>query len=230
MKKLDRRTFLGSAAATGSLATLAGSIGFPSPAITQGKPSKITIVSHRVHRATSVEGAGGDITSEWRARNGVELEWVTLDLNGIHDRAFREASLGSTEVGLSFVLNARAVPDAIRLFTPLDDFQAAEPIEDIGDISKGMIDTFSLGGTMYGIPFRQAVNAFHYNTALMDEVGMSAPPSSIEDFHEAARKLTFTSTRGDKVNGWGFQADNYSDHVRLARALGGDFIDENFVS
>ena len=229
MKKLNRRRFLGTAAATGSLAAFAGSSNFPTPAIAQGKPSKITVVSHRVHRATSVEGDGGDITAEWRARNGVELEWVTLDLNAIHDRAFREASLDSTEVGLAFVLNARAVPEAIELFAPLDELEAAAPIEDIVDISQGMIDTFRLNGAMHGIPFRQAVNGFHYNSALMEEVGMSAPPASIEEFYDAAKKLTFTSARGDKVNGWGFQADNYSDHVRLARALGGDFIDENYV-
>lgn len=229
MTRIDRRTLLRGAAAAGAVATLGAPFSFPAPAIGQGKPEKITIVSHRVHRASATEGEGGDITADWRARNGVELEWVTLDLNAIHDRSFREASLNSTEMGLAFVLNARAVPEAIELFAPLEELAAAAPIEDIGDISEGMIDTFRLGGKMHGIPFRQAVNGFHYNTALMEEVGMAAPPASIEEFYDAAKKLTFTSAAGDRVNGWGFQADNYSDHVRLARALGGDFIDENYV-
>ena len=228
MPKINRRMFLGGAAA-GAATAAAGSFAFPKPAIAQGKPEKITIISHRVHKVTATEGEGGDITQEWRERNGVELEWVTLDLNGIHDRAFREASLGNTEVGLCFVLNARAVPEAISLFSPVDDLHAAQPIEDIDDISQGMLDTYRQGGSLHGIPFRQAVNAFHYNTALMEEAGLSGPPTVIEEFRDAAAKLTFQRSNGMNVHGWGFQADNYSDHVRLARAFGGDLVDEQYI-
>lgn len=226
MTHFDRRQFLGGTLTAGAVAATSR-FGFPRPAIAQGKPEKITIISHRVHKSTSTEGKGGDLTKEWRERNGVDLEWVTLDLNAIHDRAFREASLRNTEVGLAFVLNARAVPDVITLFEPLDDMHAAEPIEDIDDISQGMLDTFRHNENLYGIPFRQAVNAFHYNTALMEEAGLSGPPKVIEEFRDAAAKLTFTRSDGLRVHGWGFQADNYSDHVRLA-GVGGDSINERY--
>ncbi len=222
MSAIDRRSFVGGSAAALTAASLSA------PALAQSAPSKITIVSHRVHKGTSTEGEGGDITAEWRARHGVELEWVTLDLNAIHDRSFREASLSSTEVGLAFLLNARAVPEAIELFAPLDELHAAEPIEDIDDISQGMLDAFRLNGTMHGVPYRQAVNAFHFNTALIEEAGLSGPPQVIEEFYDAAAALTYTRPDGMRVHGWGFQADNYSDHVRLARAFGGDFITEQY--
>lgn len=228
MAKLDRRQVLGGTLSAGAVVVGSGVLGFPRPAIAQGKPEKITIVSHRVHRGTSTDGKGGDITKAWREKHGVELEWVTLDLNGIHDRAFREASLGNTEVGICFVLNARAVPEVIGLFEPLDDLNGANPVEDIGDISQGMLDAYRLEGKLHGIPFRQAVNAFHYNTALMEEAGLSGPPKVIEEFRDAAAKLTFTRSDGMKVHGWGFQADNYSDHVRLARAFGGDLVNEQY--
>jgi multiple sugar transport system substrate-binding protein len=223
MTHLDRRTFL-----TGAMAAGTTGVAFPAPAVAQGKPSKLTIVCHRVHRTSATEGPGGDITAEWRAKNGVELEWVTLDLTAIHDRIFREAGLKSTEMGLSFVLNARAVPDIMGLFEPFDALQAATPVEDIADISQGMLDTYRSGGRLYGIPYRQAVNAFHYNELFFKERGLAGPPVVIDDFLEATRKLTYSRSDGLRVHGWGFQADNYSDTVRLARAYGGDLITEDF--
>src|SRR5260221_7110458 len=143
----------------------------PGAARAQDKPAKVTVVAHRVHQLTATEGPGGDVTAAWRARTGVALEWVTLDLNAIHDRLFREASLSRSQVDLGFMLNTRAVPEAMRLFEPLDPFLAQAPIEDFSDMQQRFVETFRDGAAHVGIPYRHAVNCLHYNEVILAERG-----------------------------------------------------------
>jgi len=226
MTKISRRNWLHGAAG-GALGLAAGPLAGVLPARAQGAV-KMTIVSHRVHQQTATEGPAGDVIKGWRDANNAALEWVTLDLNAIHDRVFREAGLGSSEVGVSFVLNTRAVPDIAPLFESLEPYLAKAPIEDFGDLAQGMVRAFTFKGARQGIPYRHAVNAFHYNDAFLKERGLERPPQVIDELLEAARKLTYTRTDGTKVHGFGFQADNYSDVVKLARASGGDFITDDY--
>lgn len=219
MSQISRRTLLGSAAA-GALA-----LGMPKLAFADGK---MTIIAHRVHQLTATEGKGGDVTAAWRKKHHTQLEWVTLDLNAIHDRLFREAELSQTTVGLGFVLNTRAVPSALKLFQPLDDFMAKEPIEDFGDIAQGYVTAFMSGGKHYGIPYRQAANALHWNSEFFKQRGVDGPPKVVDDFLDISRKLTFTRADGQKVYAFAFEGNNYSTLVMLARAFGGDFITEDF--
>ena len=222
MAGLGRRQFVATSLVGTSLAALgAGS------ARAQAR-TKLTIISHRVHQQTATEGPAGDVIKPWTDRANTSLEWVTLDLNAIHDRVFREAGLSSSDVAVSFVLNTRAVPEVMGLFESLEPYMAKAPIEDFGDLSPGMVKAFSSRGTRLGVPFRHAVNAFHYNDALLKERGLDRPPQVVEELLDYARKLTYTRADGTRVHGWGFQADNYSDIVKLARASGGDFITDDY--
>ena len=78
----------------------------PSTAWLQTRPEKLTILCHRVHRAVLTGEKGGDATAAWSKRNGIAIEWVTLDTGPLHERLFREASLGSTGIDIAFLLNA----------------------------------------------------------------------------------------------------------------------------
>ena len=191
-------------------------------------PARMTVVSHQVHKLVLTEGAGGDVTAPWGEEHNTELEWITLDLNAIHDRLFREASLGDSEVSFGFLVNARSTPDALRLFEPLDSFMASDPIEDLEDIAPGMRQVVVLDGQTYGIPFRQATSGLHYNEALFEERGLSGPPESIEEFAEYARQLTFTRDDGTNVYGFAYEAQNYANVVNIARAWGGTFITPDY--
>ena len=215
-------------------AVLAGSVAFTLPKLARAeeKPAKLTIIAHRVHQLAATEGPAGDVTAAWRARTGVELEWVTLDLNAIHDRLFREASLSRTQVDLGFMLNTRAVPEVMRLFEPLDPFMAKAPIENFEDIQQRFVDTFrdrqTPQGGHVGIPFRHAVNALHYNAKIFEERGVAGPPVLIDDLLPIARKLSHTRADGTKVVAFAFEADNYPTMVQAARAYGGDFITDDY--
>ena len=210
--------------ATG-LAT-AGALAVPTYAA--DKPGKLTILAHRVHQLVCTEGPAGDATKAWREQNGIALEWVTLDLNAIRDRLMREASLSHTDINVGFLLNTAAVPEALALFEPLDSYMHAQRIEDPADISPGFMTGFAHKGEQYGIPFRQAVNALHWNAALFGERGIEAPPNTIDKFLDAARKLTFTRNDGTRVYAFAAEGDNYTTMVMIARAYGGDLITEDY--
>lgn len=192
------------------------------------KPAKLTILAHRVHQLVCTEGPGGDATKAWREQNGIALEWVTLDLNAIRDRLMREASLSHTDIAVGFLLNTSAVPEALALFEPLDPFMQAKPIDDPPDISAGFMKAFAHKGAQYGIPFRQAVNALHWNAALFNERGVEAPPTTIDNFLDTARKLSFTNKDGARVYAVAAEGDNYTFMVTIARAYGGDLITEDY--
>ena len=207
----------------------AASAGTPAAAArAEDKPAKLTVMGHRVHQLTATEGRGGDATAAWREQNGVHLDWVTLDIGPLHDRLFREASLSRTEVNIGFVLNARAVPEVLRLFEPLDAFMARSPIEDFPDIQPRFVNGFAHDGVHYGIPYRHAVDGLHMNQAILRDRGVDGPPTTVEEFLPVARKLSFTRPDGVRVAAFAFEADNYNTMVKFARAFGGDFITEDY--
>ncbi len=211
-------------------AVLAGSVAasLPLKAKAQGRPGKLVIIAHRVHQLTATEGPAGDVTAAWRKENGVDIEWVTFDLNAIHDRLFREASLSHTDVNIGFILNTRAVPSALRLFEPLDPYMAKSPIPDFKDMSQNFVDAFKVDGAHVGIPYRQAATGLHYNAQIFEERGVAGPPVVVDDLLPICRKLTHTAANGTPVAALAFEADNYTMQVELARAYGGDLITEDY--
>lgn len=91
---------------------------------------KLVVMGHRVHQDVATKGQGGDITAVWRAANNAEIEWITLGIDPLRERLFRELSLGETAVNVGFILNAQATPKIAKLFTPLNDYLAKAPITD----------------------------------------------------------------------------------------------------
>lgn len=208
-----RRAVLGGLAASG-LVTGARAAG-----------TTVTLLAHPVIRHVATAPQGGDITAAWHARTGNTLDWVTLDTNPLHERLFREASLGHTSIDMATLLNARAVPRITSLFEPLDDYMKAAPIEDMPDIFPGLVKAMTFGGKVYGIPFRHSTSGLHYSAAIFAERGIAGPPKTIEELIAFARKATFTRADGTQVYGLVMSGTNYPNIIDLARAWDGDFID-----
>jgi multiple sugar transport system substrate-binding protein len=177
-----------------------------------------------VHQAAATTGPGGDATEAWRKQSGTSISWVTLgDVNAIHERLLREASLSATSLDVAYLLNGRAVPRNLRLFEPLDALQKDAPIEDFSDIAPGLVAPLTLDGALHGIPVRHATNIVVYNEALLEERGV-ALPKTFEDLIEAARKLTFKRPDGTQVYGLAFTPVFASNFLTIARCLGGDYM------
>jgi len=193
----------------------------------QSKPAKLTILSHRVHMSVISQGKAGDLTAEWSKKNGIGIEWVTLDTGPLHERMFREASLGSTSIDLAFIVNTRATPVVANLFEPLDTWMQSNPLEDSADLFPGLVNSMRFGGKHYAVPHRHATTGFHYNEAIFKERGVPIP-KTFEDVIEAAKKLTFTRPDGSQVFGFLINGEGYANMVDIARAYDGDFITGDF--
>lgn len=70
-----------------------------------------------------------------------------------------------------------AVPDVVSPET-LDDFQ------------DSFAENASIDGTMYGLPLIASARTMFYNVDLLDEAGISGPPSTWDELFEAAQAVT----------------------------------------
>ncbi len=214
IKDIGRRTALGAVGAT-----------LAAPRLARAQTTTINAFGHRVHQIVTSGAAGGDVTADWRKTNKAEITWITLgDVAPIHERLLRELTLGETTLDLVHILNGRAIPRTLALFEPLDPFQQAEPIEDLQDISPGLVAPMKLEGGLRAIPMRHTTNALVYNEALFEERGIAGPPKTFEELVEIARKLTFKRADGSQVNGLVFHTGSLALFVALARAFNGDYM------
>lgn len=216
--ELTRRGFLGTA--LGGAAALAAG-----PAWSAGKT--LNVLSHKVHQ-TVLGADDGDLMKDWKSANDSEIAFTTFDSNPLQDRLFREASLTETEYGVGYMIDNRPTSEIASLFEPLDHYVASDPIEDFDDIAHGLVQGMTVGGNLIGIPVRHATQGLFYNEELLDEAGIAAPPTTLEELVEQANKLTFTSKSGTPVTGMILASDLALFPVMFARAFGGDFINKDF--
>ncbi|MBM3479149.1 MAG: hypothetical protein FJX69_08015, partial [Alphaproteobacteria bacterium] len=113
------------AAALGAI----GASAVRAPAIAQGRPTKLTIMSHAVHRAVATGAKGGDSTAAWRQRTGLDVEWITFSVEGVHERVYREASLADGNVDIAFLLERYGGPHIATMFEDLGEWQKRDPIK-----------------------------------------------------------------------------------------------------
>jgi len=212
--KLTRRAFV--AGSAGVAATLA--IG---PARAASKT--LNVLSHKVHQ-TVLGNGDGDLMAGWRKANDAEIAFSTFDSNPLQDRLFREASLKETEYGVGYLIDNRPTSQIAALFESLGPYQDKEAIEDFADIAPGLVQGMTVDGKLIGIPVRHATQGLFYNEALLEEAGISAPPTTLEELVEPAKKTTFTSKAGTPVTGLVLASDLAVFPVMFARAYGGDFI------
>ena len=212
--KLTRRDFV--AGSAGVAATLA--IG---PARAASKT--LNVLSHKVHQ--TVLGSGdGDLMAAWRKANNAEIAFTTFDSNPLQDRLFCEASLKETEYGVGYLIDNRPTSQIAALFEPLGPYQDKDAIEDFADIAPGLVQGMTVDGKLIGIPVRHATQGLFYNEALLEEGGISAPPTTLEELIEQAKKTSFTSKAGTPVTGMVLASDLAVFPVMFARAYGGDFV------
>lgn len=195
---------------------------FGESARAQGK--QVNVFAHRVMQNVSNGTKGGDVTQGFSKATGAGVNWVTFETGPLHDRLFREASLSESTVDVAFLLNTYATPRVANLFEPLDALMAKDPVEAPADIFPGLVKGFTLGEKLYAVPFRHASTGLHYNEELFAERGVKAPPQTMEEFIEVAKKCTYTRADGSPVVGMILPGVAYPEVIALARAWDADFI------
>jgi multiple sugar transport system substrate-binding protein len=222
MTNLDRRTFLGSAAALPALGML------PRAAQSQSTGGPLNVFAHRVMQTVSTGSQGGDITKPWSEKSGVAVQWTTFDTGPLQERLFREASLNESTVDVGFLLNTQAAPRVSQLFEPLDDFMKKDPIEAPDDVFPGLMQGMKVGGKLIAVPFRHASSGLHYNEQLLSEKGFSKPPETIEEMVAIAKACSGPRDGGPPVVGLVTPGVTYPNVIDIARAWDGDFITPDF--
>ena len=167
--------------------------------------STLTVLSHKVHesvaRGQTAGTTGGDIAGEWAQANSVELNWVTGNIDPIHDRLGRELSLGESSVDLAFIINKFHTPRIAALLEPLDSHIEAEPIEILDSIPEAMKKALTHEGQLTAIPMRHATTGLHWNRTLFAEQGLDRAPETLDELLEFARKMSYTRSDGTYVQG-----------------------------
>ena len=188
----------------------------------------LNILSHAVHkRVAHGEGdasQGGDIAGEWAARNNVTLNWITLNVDPIHERLMRELALNETSIDLAFVVNSRFTPLLLEGLEPLGALAGGAAVEDIEGIAEGLRRPVTINDDIVGIPYRHTTNALIYNEAILAERGYTSPPQSIDELIEMAKGLTFTRDDGTRVYGLTFLGTASATPLNFVGGFGATYI------
>jgi multiple sugar transport system substrate-binding protein len=192
----------------------------------------LTIISHKVHENVArglVPGTtGGDIAGEWAKRKGVKLNWITANIEPMHDRLFRELSLRETSIDLAFVINKFSTPKISGLLEPLDPWMKKAPIEAFDGIPANLLVAVRYNDALTAIPFRHATTGLHYNEAIFKERGLSGPPKTADEVVAYARKAAHTRADGTKVAGLIMNSgDEHLAVLTLLNMWGAELIDKN---
>jgi multiple sugar transport system substrate-binding protein len=216
-----------------AISLVAASLALSLSAVAPAPAEQINVLSHRVHQLVSVGGtpgtSGGDVTADWRAKNG-DINWITGDVDAIHDRLRRELQLQTGTISVGVMLSRFAYPEVYAGLEPLDAYQAADPIDDFKGISEGMLQGMTYQGHIYGIPFRQATSALLYNEALLKEAGFDGPPKTFDEMLSMAKALHHVDKNGSEVFGI---ADNVGQDpvhtLNFIMAFGKQLIEPDFT-
>lgn len=190
----------------------------------QAQGKQVNVFAHRVLQNVSNGTKGGDVTQSFAKVTGASVNWVTFETGPLHDRLFREASLGESTVDVAFILNTYATPRVASLFQPLDSYMEKDPIEDVGDFFPGLVKGVTFNGKLHAMPFRHASTGLHYNEEIFAERGITKPPETMEEFIEVAKKCTYTRADGTPVVGFILPGVAYPEVIAVARAWDADFI------
>ncbi|MGH1466224.1 MAG: ABC transporter substrate-binding protein [Cognatishimia sp.] len=169
------------------------------------------------------------LTSDFTAKTGHDVEWVTLEENILRQRVTQDiATKGGQFDIMTIGMYETPIWGAQNWLVPLNDLSAGY---DIDDLLPAMRNGLSHDGTMYAAPFYGESSMVFYRTDLMEAAGLEMPASPTWGFiREAALAMT------DKENeiygaclrgkaGWG---DNMAFVTSMANSFGARWFDEDW--
>jgi sorbitol/mannitol transport system substrate-binding protein len=174
------------------------------------------------------------LTQEHFKVDGITVNISVLPENDLRQRLTTEASTGGTTYDIYYIGPYEAATWAkngwIENLEPY--FDKMTPLEklwyDRGDLIKGMVQSVSLDGKAYGIPFYGEGSFLMYNKELFEKNGLTMPAKPTWDevyelakkIHDPANGIVGMTMRG--MPGWGMSGAPF---VTMVNAFGGRFFD-----
>lgn len=158
---------------------------FSSVAVAE-EPQKITMLFSAGGSGKAISAAAERFT----AATGIEAEVLLFSLNEVYEKQILSLSGGTDDIDI-VAINDPWVPLLKDYLVPLELEQ-----DMLDAFIPGMLDTFKVDGTVYGIPVRMGGDVVTYRKDAVEAAGIDLSAAKTwEDIYQAALKLT------DKANG-----------------------------
>lgn len=111
-----------------------------------------------------------------------------------------------------------------ELLEPLDGYIAKDSL-DVNQYVAGANQASTIGGKLYGLPFRSETHVLFYNKDMLEAAGFTKAPETWEEVEKVAAACT-----KDGVYGYGLCGTNYSNfsfqYINMLRSSGGELLSE----
>lgn len=184
------------------------------------------------------------LVDQYNAENpGVQVNLTIQAWSPLFDAFIAAASAGESPDIMAMHPQETAMFISLGLIEPIDDIVAqSEVFQEEAYVPKAWELQF-YEGQMWAFPFDLGVHGLYYNVDLLDAAGIDAPPSTREEFLEAARLLT-VDANGNHPGDDGFDPNNivqyavnmHTNHhafyqwYALYNQLGGQLISDDGLS
>ncbi|MCB2116106.1 MAG: sugar ABC transporter substrate-binding protein [Rhodobacteraceae bacterium] len=135
--------------------------------------------------------------SEFTAKTGIEVNWVTLEENVLRQRVTTDITTKGGQFDIMTIgMYETPIWGKNGWLVPLTDLSADY---DVADLLPAMAGGLSYEGTLYAAPFYGESSMVMFRTDLMEKAGMTMPDAPTWEFiREAAAKMT---DRANDING-----------------------------
>jgi ABC-type glycerol-3-phosphate transport system substrate-binding protein len=215
------------ALATALFAVLLGAACAPSPPSSDGSPAgseEGTTITVGMEAGSPHEAFYKDAAAEFTEETGIEVEILGVPHDNMHQQFLSDAIAGGTAYDVLMVDQPWVSEFAANGYLePLDDRLSEE---DRADFVAGTLDTESYDGQRYGLPFLVHNLVTYYRPSMLEAAGIDAPPTTWEQYREAARLTTdpAAGTYGTMIPGNRDSevATRFESYIQQA---GGDIVD-----
>lgn len=144
------------------------------------------------------------LTSEFQKESGIEVNQETVAW-GSAFQTYLTAAQGGVHpdcADMYWLHSFSAIGGDKHGPMPINDYRDRFPDLE-KDFYSGALQDVLWQGDFYGIPWRGDIRSILYRTDVVEEVGLSGPPTNWEETIEATKAMTVRDDKGD-VDRWGY--------------------------
>jgi len=146
---------------------------------------QITVIMPR--HEMDVKGLWEQQTREFEKETGIKVELINMAWDRVADKILTELAAGGTSFDVIEFDNAWVAKfNEAGWLVPLNHYMKPEVID---QILPGLVKTFSVGETLYGIVWNNDTRFFMYNGKKLKDAGIDMPPRTWEEFVSQSQKM-----------------------------------------